>query len=120
MTVLGTEYTTNKHLYAIFRNSSGLIWNGSSLVTMVVANWATYAVDLDEEPGSGNWYQVVVPILPDGVYDGSYIFERVTGTPLTTDPPIGSIDHLEIKNGSELTLSTIPARVWPVRFVKKS
>ncbi len=80
--------STGKTLYALILNDAGSIWNGSSFVTIVAANWATYAVAMTEISTSGI-YEVAFPALAAGVY-GVSIRERIGGSPAITDTLAGN------------------------------
>jgi hypothetical protein len=75
---------TGATLYALLRNESGQVWNGSAFETQVNANWTTYAITLTETPASGYFYIGNMPAATAGVYHGE-VYLRAGGTPAITD-----------------------------------
>lgn len=79
--------------YAQLRDAAGAVWNGSSFVTYVEANWSTYTLTLTEQTGSG-YYSVA---FPGGVSAGKYdfiLYLQLGGSPASGDTPFaaGAID----------------------------
>ena len=88
------ETTTGLVVYAVIRNASDQVWNGTAFVTYNAANWTTYAVTLTEQGATGH-YSAAFPagISTAGLYAFvSYV--RSGGSAATTDAKVfeGTID----------------------------
>lgn len=79
--------TSGETLYVVITNDQGDWWNGTTFESFVGANWATYAVTMNEW-GSSAIYRVGVPDLPAGQYD-YFIRRRAGASPAQGDPNIG-------------------------------
>lgn len=74
---------TGDTLYMV-RKAGGEVWDGSDLVTMVVADWADYAIALTETPASSYRYLGSMTGLPRGTYDVE-IYQQAGATAAITD-----------------------------------
>lgn len=81
---------TGNTLYAFLRPGGGTtIWNGSAFVTYAVGDWSTYDIAMTEQASSGSYFGT----WPSDINAAWYLFtiyRRMTGTPLSTDPMVGS------------------------------
>lgn len=59
-------------VYGHLRNLAGAVWNGSAFVAWNVANWATYALALTEQTGSGFFTANMPAGLAAGIYSVNY------------------------------------------------
>ncbi|HUX15605.1 MAG TPA: hypothetical protein VMW52_03980 [Phycisphaerae bacterium] len=87
---LQLEHTaTGRTIYVTIENSVPQIWNGSALVTRVVANWATYKVAQTETPAGGYLYLADFPagITTPDAYTITFR-EQVGGDAVITDPKL--------------------------------
>jgi hypothetical protein len=77
-------------VYAVIRDSSGQVWNGSTFAAYNSANWATYVVSLTEQTGSGYY----LAAFPSAIVSGIYSFTVHQGSGVLGDIAIdrGSID----------------------------
>lgn len=82
--------------YAVIRNSSGEVWNGSTFETFTAANWSTYDVSLVEQGNSG-YYK---GNFPSGISAGVYSITLHSGSVTHGDDVIGS-DSEYIWTGTE-------------------
>jgi hypothetical protein len=75
---------TGQTLYAVI-DFQGLRWNGTTFVAPTAANWATYALAMTEDTGTGHF----TANMPAGiaVYGrlNYVVFHRAGGSPATTD-----------------------------------
>lgn len=81
-------FATGFTLYAVIRNASDQVWNGTSFVTYNAVNWGTYAVTVTEQGATG----LYVAALPTGITaEGIYLVEyqrRIGGSPAVSDPTV--------------------------------
>lgn len=85
------DYPTGASLYTQWDNESGLIYNGTSYVTKVLANWQTYAVSTPETPSGFGTYVSTIP-YPTGATPGTYKWRhylKVGTDPDPSDPCVG-------------------------------
>jgi hypothetical protein len=79
---------TGQTVYVFIWNALGQIWNGTSFVTYVQANWATYVISAVEQAGSGSYFATV----PSGITTaGTYSFAgyiQLHGSPASGDTPV--------------------------------
>lgn len=80
---------TGLNLYVHIRNSSGQIWNGSSFVSWNVSNWATYAVAMTEQTGSG-YYNVTFPAAITAGKYSYFVYQRLGGSAASGDTAMGA------------------------------
>lgn len=79
------KYTfTGATLYFVVENSAGLIWNGTTFVSLAVADWANYDIAMTETPASGYRYLGSMPSVAAGKYTIS-VFRRLGSTPAIND-----------------------------------
>ncbi len=75
---------SNATLYAVL-DFQGKRWNGTSFVTPTAGNWATYAIAMSEDTGTGHFVaNVPAGITVSGRLDVT-VFVRNGATPLPTD-----------------------------------
>ena len=81
-------------VYGFIRDeATGLIFNGTSMVTWNASNWATYAVALIEQTGSG-YYSASFPSgLPPSTYS-VVLYQQAGGSPVSTDNELGTLSQL--------------------------
>lgn len=75
-------------LYALIRNSSAQVWNGSAFETYNSSNWSTYDVAMTEQASSGYY----TAAFPSAISAGKYSFmihQQLGGSPATGDYIIG-------------------------------
>lgn len=78
-------YYPSNSIYFVVYNLAGKIWNGSTFVTLVTANWSTYIIPMTEVDPSN--YTATFPTAPPDTY---YIAAfKYTVTPTITDTLIG-------------------------------
>lgn len=94
---------TGKTIYALARSSSATIWNGTSFVTYVSANYSTYAIALTEQ-GSSGFYSANCPAFPAGLYDIE-CKEQTGGTPSETADIIAGAGQINW-NGTSIIYQT--------------
>lgn len=90
------QYSTSAvTLYAVIRDSAGLVWNGSAFGTYATASLSTYAVLLAEQGTASRYYTATVPagITTAGRY-AFVIFQKLGGSYAETDTVVsgGAID----------------------------
>lgn len=90
--------------------SSGAIWNGLSLVTMVVADWGNYAMPLTETPAGGYRYIASMPSISAGSYIAR-IYLQSGASPAITDTELAL---------GEINWNGITTVTTPVASVGKS
>lgn len=106
---------TGLTLYVHIRNSSGQIWNGSAFVSWNISNWATYAVEMTEQTGSG-YYSVAFPsAITSGKYS-YFVYQKLGGAAAAGDIPMGAshifwdgtneIDFNSLTSGQKADVST--------------
>lgn len=84
------SYQADKTTYALIRNRTGAIWNGSSFETYVTANYSTYSISLTEQGTVSAFYTGTFPAaIPAGVYS-LVAKEQVGGSVAETDPTVGT------------------------------
>jgi hypothetical protein len=81
--------TTGTNMYALIRNENGLIWNGSTFVSYVTANLATYAVTLTEQGTASGYYIGTFPTVTLGLYN-VVAYQRAGGSPAEGDTVKGA------------------------------
>lgn len=88
-TTIRPRYPTGSTLYTQIERGNA-IWNGTDVVVLATADWASYAVATPESPaGSGRY----VAQFPVSVAPGNYtwvVFEQAGASPAVTDRAIGS------------------------------
>src|SRR5258708_33755780 len=73
--------------YAVIRNNSGLVWNGSSFESYNSAHWSTYAITMTEQ-ASSSYFNAT---FPSSIVAGKYSYVVHQGSPATLgDPAINS------------------------------
>lgn len=75
-------------VYAFIRDSTAKIWNGSAFVVYNQADWATYAVAMTEQAGSGYFSGVFPAAIAAGKYS-IVIHQQNGGSPAAGDSAIG-------------------------------
>jgi len=83
---IGTQ--TGLTLYAVIRNSSGQVWNGSAFEAYNSSNWSTYDVAMTEQSQSGYY----TGTFPAAITTGKYSFMvhlQQGGSPALGDPIYG-------------------------------
>lgn len=71
--------------YAVIRDSTGQVWNGSTFEAFAAGNWSTYDVSLIEQSTTG-YYK---GSFPSGISAGIYHITIHVGSVLITDEVIG-------------------------------
>lgn len=83
---------SGKTLDAIIRAKDATVWDGTTLVTYVSANYTSYVIPLTES-GTSGFYSVDVPSsLPAGYYNVEISERVISGTPAETDGIAGNGD----------------------------
>lgn len=82
-------HVTGKNVYALVRNATGSIWNGSAFVAYATANLSTYALTLTEQGTASAYYAGTFPAVAAGVYN-LVAYERAGGSPAEGDPLIAT------------------------------
>lgn len=83
---LAISTDTGLTVYAIIRDNSGNVYDGSSLVTFNAANWTSYAQSLTEQGATG-YYNLTFPSLSNGIYSVTY-YSQSGGSAAITDEKI--------------------------------
>jgi hypothetical protein len=90
-------------IYAVIRNSTGQLWNGSTFETFNVSNWATYAIPLVEQTSTG-YYKAN---FPSGIPAGFYTWVIHQGaSPTLGDQPLDN-DSIDWSGSVRNTAGTI-------------
>lgn len=101
--------STGLSLYALIRDISGQVWNGSAFEAYNSAHWSTYAITLTEQTSSG-YYK---GSFPAAIAAGIYSFVVHQGSPATLgDPAVdrGTIDWSgSIQNYVGLITAKLPS-----------
>jgi hypothetical protein len=84
-------HLTGKNVYALVRNATAAVWNGTSFVTYATANLSTYALSLTEQGTASGYYAVSFPAVAAGIYNVA-AFERAGGSPAEGDLLIATGD----------------------------
>lgn len=85
-----THTATGKNLYALIRNSTGGVWNGSSFVSYATANLSTYATSLIEQGTASRYYAATFSAsIATGVYNVA-VYERQGASPAEGDPLVAA------------------------------
>lgn len=115
-------YSSGKTVYALIRNSTGSIWNGSAFVAYDSGDIATYAVSLTEQSTSG-FYAGTFPagITAGGIY-GIIAKEQIGGSVAETDPTI-ALGDIQWNGTATLPLSSLAtsgqvAQFAPMRIAR--
>ena len=103
--------TSGVVLYAIVRDTAGLVWNGTSFGTYATASLSTYALTMAEQGTASRYYTVSFPsAITVGTYSVS-VFQRLGGSPAETDSVLtgGSIswNGTAIVGSADASLSTL-------------
>ncbi len=77
---------TGKNLYALIRNSTGSVWNGSSFVSYATANLSTYAISLTEQGTASRHYTATFSASITAGFFAITVFERQGASPAEGDP----------------------------------
>lgn len=85
-------FTSGVTLYAVIRNQTGQVWNGSAFENYNAANWSTYAVAMTEQ-GTTGYYAAATPALAFGAYHYE-AHQRAGGSSAVTDATVW-IDEFE-------------------------
>ncbi len=109
MNELQADYVPGKNVYFLLRNSVGQVWNGSSFVTYVTANYATYFLTATEQGTASGYYTADMPGANAGLF---YMVakERLGGSPAESDFTVGTGTILW--NGSSAEGVVYQAKVW--------
>lgn len=90
MALIESVTITGATIYAVIRNSTGQVWNGSTFANYLDADWSTYPVPLTEQSPSG-YYLVTAPAAVVAAGKTTFVIhQQLGGSPADTDPPIGS------------------------------
>lgn len=81
--IIESVLNTGVLAYAIIRDSTGLVWNGTNFESYNSANWSTYAVNMTEQSLSG-YYKAA---FPSAINNGKYTFIVYQGSPATAGDP---------------------------------
>lgn len=95
--------TSGMTLYAVIRDTTGKVWNGSTFETYNVSNWATYAVSLTEQTSSG-YYKAS---MPGSITSGKYTFAIHSGSPATAGDPVFDRGFIDWNGSTENYLGLI-------------
>lgn len=60
---------TGRTVYALIRNASGAVWNGTAFATYLTANYSTYPVALTEQGSASGYY---TGTFPSAIAAGTY------------------------------------------------
>lgn len=98
---LAATANTGVTLYAIVINNTGKVYNGSVFETLVSANWATYAIAMVEQGGTGIFIGDFPPVV-----GGDYryaIYQAVSTTPAIHDAIITTVTSLAWSSAAPVT-----------------
>lgn len=85
--VIQTTFNVGATVYAVIRNLlNGQVWNGAAFEAYNAAHWASYAVPLTEQAGSG-FYSTVRPAGLAGFLTMESFFQQAGGSPAIGDAP---------------------------------
>lgn len=99
-----TAHLSGKNVYALVRNATGSVWNGSSFVTYATANLSSYAISLTEQGTASGYYTGIFPTVSAGVY-AIVACERAGGSPAEGDSLIAS-GNLEWDGSAVVSMSS--------------
>lgn len=99
--------TVGVSLYAIIRDKTGQVWNGSAFEAYNVAHWSTYAIALTEQTSSG--YYLVS--FPAAIPAGKYSFVIHQGSPPTAGDQPFDRGFIDWDGTTENILETIIAKL---------
>lgn len=80
------SYPAGATLYFIVHNPDSTVWNGTTWESFTPANWATYAIHMTEQAGSG-YYRGVYPVGISDVITTEAIYVQAGGSPALGDAP---------------------------------
>lgn len=103
---LATDYLSGNTVYFLVRNQTGSIWNGSSLVAYVTANFSTYVITATEQGTASGYYTGTMPGVAAGVYN-IVAKQQAGGSPAETDFSIGW-GQIQWTGSAVLPLSGVP------------
>ncbi len=96
---------TGKNLYALIRNSTGSVWNGTSFVSYATANLSSYAIALTEQGTASRYYAATFSSsIASGVYNLA-VYERQGGSPAEGDPSI-AVGQVEWNGSSVVAIDS--------------
>lgn len=104
---------TGSTLYMV-RKKGGQVWNGTTLVTMVVADWVSYAGTLTETPASSYRYLGSLTGLPSGDWVIE-IYLQAGASPAITDSILASGDTTW---DGTATTATVPSTVGKSTYLE--
>jgi|ERR1035437_6360202 hypothetical protein len=81
-------YQSGATLYCVIHKKDGTVWNGSAFEAYNPAHWATYAVALTEQAGSG-YYSAAAPVGIGSNLVTECIYVQVGGSPALSDAAPG-------------------------------
>jgi hypothetical protein len=90
-TIIECVFTAGQTLYAVIKNRlNGQVWNGSAFEVYNSGHWASYALPLTEQSGSG-YYFLARPAGVSGFLTSDTIYQQGGGSPTLGDSPATNI-----------------------------
>ena len=80
---------TGKTLYALIRNATGSVWNGTIFTAYATANLWTYTVYFTEQGTASRYYTGTFPSVAAGIYNIA-VYERPGGSAAEGDPLVAT------------------------------
>lgn len=109
MPAIQVQYSTTGTIYALIRDTSGNIWNGSSFVAYATADLGSYDIPLTQQGTASRYYAATFPVsIADGVYAVT-AYAQASGTPSETDTVIASGTMTIGATTAELTSAGVDA-----------
>jgi len=99
---------TGDTLYMTVVSADSEIWNGTEFESLLVANWAAYAIEMLENQTSAI-YMGIFPMADKGHYLLT-IYKQLGGVPATTDTVLES-EIIDWDGGEEITQTRIDHKV---------
>lgn len=111
--IIERNFTSGVTIYANRRNKlNGQVWNGAAFEVYNAAHWATYAIALTEQAGSG-YYTAAAPAGTAGFFVSDAFYQQAGGSPATSDgPPFALVES----NGGNVAAISGDAAVAPTNL----
>lgn len=107
---LQVSAATGTTVYFLLRNATGSIWNGSTFVAYVTANYADYDIAATEQGTASGYFVATMPAVGVGVY--RWVAKtRAGGSPVEGDAVIAS-GEINWTGSVVVTQATIAGAVW--------
>jgi len=103
---------TAQNVYAILRNSSQQVWNGSSFEDYNTDSYNIYTIDASEQGSASQFYAIKIPSsLSEGVYSITFYEETGTAGPSEMDPAIDHVENFYWTGTEQLSLHLIDNKI---------